>query len=167
LSWNDLLKRATIADTELEKLGLNPAKKFRVRRLTRDSSAILEYIAGYHQYEFCPSVRGSDSTHSSQRNANSDSVAKSREIIKLYQKLHSEHPHELLPLETSLPEELKFESRDKYRIILTMILSQRMGDLQLINCLVKLFSNYPNFESLRLLPGRTSAVCIGRRWFRL
>lgn len=38
LSWDDLLKRAIVADIQLEKLGLNPAKKFRILRLARDSS---------------------------------------------------------------------------------------------------------------------------------
>ena len=151
LSWDDLLKRAIAADLQLEKLGMNPAKKFRILRLAHNSPGMFEYIAGYHQYDFCPSFSSVDGNYRPQGNISSTSIATSRDIVNLYRTLYAEHPHHLLPLETSLPEELKFDYRDQYRIILTMILSQRMGDLQLINCLVKLFSRYPDFESLKPL----------------
>ena len=151
LTWDDLLNSAVAADTELQKVGVNPAKKFRRLRLAQNSSGMLDYVAGYHQYDFCPSSRDFHSDHPPQRKLSAVFILKSSDIVKLYHKLYAEHPHDLLPLETSLPKELKFDCRDQYRIILTMILSQRMGDLQLINCLVKLFSSYPDFESLKLL----------------
>ena len=138
LTWDDLLKSAIAADIQLEKLGLNPAKKFRVLRLAHDSAGMFQYIAGYYQYDFCPSFSGVDRNYRPQGNTSSTSLATNRDIVNLYRTLYAEHPHHLLPLETSLPKELKFDARDQYRIILTMILSQRMGDcslsIVLLNC---------------------------------
>jgi hypothetical protein len=61
------------------------------------------------------------------------------------------HPHELLPLESRLPRELHWEERDRYRIIMTMILSGGASDRRLSTCLGKVFKRYPNFESMRNL----------------
>jgi len=73
------------------------------------------------------------------------------DALNLYQKLNSEHPHHLLPLESSLPVELQYTSRDQYRIVLTMILSGGMSDYSLTRALKELFRRYPSFESLRNL----------------
>lgn len=74
-------------------------------------------------------------------------------LIREYHNLDSIHPHHLLRLETKLPSELRHESRDGYRIIMTMILSQRIDDKRLTEGLGTLFNNkmYPNFASLRYL----------------
>ena len=66
-----------------------------------------------------------------------------------YQKLYQMHPHHLLPLETALPAELQPESRDKYRIVMTMILAPGKGDKPLDRCLGKLFKRHPDFDSFR------------------
>ena len=72
-------------------------------------------------------------------------------LLDAYQRLDKMHPHELLPLERRLPLELRCEERDKYRIIMTMILSGGTTDKRLTTCLGKLFKRYPDFESLRNL----------------
>jgi hypothetical protein len=72
-------------------------------------------------------------------------------LLKVYRQLYERHPHNLLPLETALPEELGPEPRDKYRIIMTMILSGAKSDKRLATCLGKLFKRHPDFESLRNL----------------
>lgn len=70
-------------------------------------------------------------------------------LLDEYQRLYKEHPKDLLPLETELPDQLKCESRDPYRIIMTMILSQRIDDHSLSVSLGKLFSAHPAIGSLR------------------
>ena len=70
-------------------------------------------------------------------------------LLKLYRELFAEHPHDTLPLETSLPRELRFACRDQYRIIMTMILSGSMGDLQLTEALARLFSRRRSFNQFR------------------
>ncbi len=72
-------------------------------------------------------------------------------LLHCYHKILSEHPHGLLPLETSLPPELRPPARDPYRTALTMILSVRTSDLRLSLSLAKLFSRYPSFSSLQAL----------------
>jgi endonuclease III len=73
--------------------------------------------------------------------------------------VYGQHPHELLPLETSLPQELQYPARDHYRTVLTMILSVRMADIRLTRALGKLFSQYPDFPSLqRLSPQQIKRV---------
>jgi len=72
-------------------------------------------------------------------------------LLHVYRQLYERHPHNLLPLETALPEELRPECRDKYRIIMTMILSGAERDKRLTICLGKLFKRHPDFESLRNL----------------
>jgi endonuclease III len=72
-------------------------------------------------------------------------------LLSLWQGLSKVHLHKLLPLESALPVELRPESRDKYRTIMTMILSQGIGDRRLAQCLGPLFKEYPSFESLRSL----------------
>jgi endonuclease III len=71
-----------------------------------------------------------------------------KELLQCYRTLYTEHPHALLPLETALPEELQYPARDLYRTMLTMILSVRMADSRLALSLGKLFTGYPNFQSL-------------------
>ena len=70
-------------------------------------------------------------------------------LLKLYRELFAEHPHDTLPLETSLPREIRFACRDQYRIIMTMILSGSMGDLQLTEALARLFSRRRSFNQFR------------------
>src|SRR5919106_2314364 len=53
------------------------------------------------------------------------------ELLQCYCRLYNEHPHALLPLETALPAELQYPTRDRYRTVLTMILSVRMADVRL------------------------------------
>ncbi len=72
-------------------------------------------------------------------------------LLDAYRQLYKMHPHKLLPLETELPLELRCEERDKYRIIMTMILAGGIGDKRLATCLGQLFREYPSFESLRNL----------------
>ena len=72
------------------------------------------------------------------------------QLLEVYDWLDKKmHPHHLLPLETRLPEELKRESRDKYRIIMTMILSGLTLDKALTKSLSKLFKCYTDFQALR------------------
>jgi endonuclease III len=71
-----------------------------------------------------------------------------RQLVALYKKLHKHHPHDLLPLETTLPEKLSAKSRDVYRIILTMILSRGTNDKTLSKNLDQLFRKYKNFKNL-------------------
>ena len=71
-----------------------------------------------------------------------------KELLEAYHRLDSNHPHDLLLLETRLPQELQYQRRDGYRIIVTMILSQRIGDYRLSASLGELFGDYPALESL-------------------
>lgn len=72
-------------------------------------------------------------------------------LLDAYRRLDKRHPHELLPLERRLPPELRYEERDRYRIIMTMILSGSTTDKRLTICLGQLFKRYPDFESMRNL----------------
>ena len=81
---------------------------------------------------------------------NQDGPSK-KDLLEAYNQLHSNHPHYLLPLETKLPDELKCESRDRYRIIITMILAQANRDKPLTECLKLLFKRHPDFGSMRNL----------------
>lgn len=69
------------------------------------------------------------------------------QLSEAYHQLYKKHPHHLLRLETELPVELRPESRDTYRTIMTMILSQRTDDYSLSMSLGKLFSAYPAMDS--------------------
>jgi endonuclease III len=71
-----------------------------------------------------------------------------KELLEAYHRLDSNHQHDLLPLETRLPEELQYQRRDGYRIIMTMILSQRIDDYRLSVSLGRLFGDYPTLKSL-------------------
>lgn len=71
------------------------------------------------------------------------------ELLQCYHRLHNEHPHALLPLETALPAALQYPLRDRYRTVLTMILSVRMADVRLTQVLGKLFASYSDFHSLQ------------------
>jgi len=78
-----------------------------------------------------------------------------QELLKIYDQLDKEmHRHYLLPLETRLPCELRYESRDEYRITMTMILSQGTKDKPLAKSLSKLFKRITNFDALRGLKKR-------------
>jgi len=66
-------------------------------------------------------------------------------------RMHPDHSYHSLPLESALPAELRAEKRDKYRTIMTMILSQGMTDMRLAKSLGRLFKIHPDFESLRNL----------------
>lgn len=78
-------------------------------------------------------------------------------LLDAYWQLHRMHPQHLVRLESAspgqlpLPEELRHESRDKYRIVMTMILSPLKRDIQLAPCLGRLFKMHPGFDSLRNL----------------
>ena len=76
-------------------------------------------------------------------------MARAPDLLKLYRQLFAEHPHDTLPLETSLPPEFRFACRDQYRIIMTMILSGSMGDLQLTLALARLFNRRRSFSQFR------------------
>lgn len=69
-------------------------------------------------------------------------------LLAAYRKLYQMHLHHLLPLETELPAELQPESRDKYRITMTMILSGGMSDNRLARSLGKLFKRHVSLASL-------------------
>ena len=71
------------------------------------------------------------------------------ELLEAYHQLYKIHPHDLVSLEGELPAELRPESRDKYRVIMTMILSDRTWDYTLLMSLGKLFSDCPNMNSFR------------------
>lgn len=72
-------------------------------------------------------------------------------LLDAYRRLYKMHPKHLLSLETNLPCELQPHSRDRYRIIMTMILSERSNDYNLSKALGKLFQRYPDFGGLRSL----------------
>jgi len=72
-----------------------------------------------------------------------------KELLETYRQLYKTHPHDLLLLETQLPVGLRPESRDKYRIIIAMILSDRTWDYTLLMSLGKLFDECPNINSFK------------------
>jgi len=72
-----------------------------------------------------------------------------KELLEAYHRLDENHPHHLLSLETRLPHELRCEQRDQYRVIMMMILFQRIHEYNLSISLGRLFSAYPTLESLR------------------
>lgn len=72
-----------------------------------------------------------------------------QKLIQAYNDLYHIHPHHVLPLETDLPQALQHESREPYRIVMTMILSLSISDKRLSVALGHLFKRYPSFESLR------------------
>ena len=87
-----------------------------------------------------------------------DSSLPSRDaLVDAYWQLHRMHPQHLVRLESAspgqlpLPEELRHESRDKYRTIMTMTLSSGTSDKRLSQCLGGLFKMHPSFDSLRNL----------------
>ncbi len=80
-----------------------------------------------------------------------NSLPNKNSLLDAYRRLDKRHPHELLPLERRLPPELRCEERDKYRVVMTMILSGGTTDKRLTTCLGKLFKRYPDFESMRNL----------------
>lgn len=86
-----------------------------------------------------------------------------KELLEAYHRLDSNHPRHLLPLETRLPDELQYQRRDGYRLIMTMILSQRTDDYSLSVSLGKLFSAHPTLESLRGLTTWNAAKDLLRR----
>ena len=78
-------------------------------------------------------------------------------LLDAYRRLYDKHPHHRLRLENAsptqlaLPGELRHESRDKYRIVMTMILSPQKRDIRLAPCLGRLFKMHAGFDSLRNL----------------
>ncbi len=84
-------------------------------------------------------------------------------LLDAYRQLYKMHPHELLPLETELPPELRCEEREKYRIIVTMILSGSTSDKKLTTCLGKLFKSYPQFGSFRNLSEQAVERLLGKK----
>ncbi len=74
------------------------------------------------------------------------SIRKSKE---LYEQLFNDHPHDLLALETRLPSSLRYNQRDKYRTVITMILSQETSDWKLFRSLKGFFGKYPNVNDLQ------------------
>ncbi len=84
-------------------------------------------------------------------------------LLDAYHRLDSRHPHNLLPLETRLPDELRCELRDRYRIIMTMILAQARGDKPLTECLKLLFNTRPDFESMRNLQKHQIKPLLGNK----
>jgi len=85
------------------------------------------------------------------------------DLVKAYHELYQMHPHDLLPLEGALPIELRPKWRDGYRIVMTMILSGRKGDMSLGECLGQLFKRHPNFESLRNLGKHQIKQLLGKK----
>lgn len=83
-------------------------------------------------------------------------------LLHVYRQLYERHPHNLVPLETALPEELRPERRDTYRIVMTMILSGGERDKRLTTCLGKLFRGHPDFESLRNLDKKGVGELLGK-----
>lgn len=81
-----------------------------------------------------------------------------KDLLEAYLRLHSKHPHHLLPLESNLPDELQAHSRDPYRVIMTMILSERTDDYRLSKALGRLFRKYPDFEKLRDLSSKQQII---------
>ena len=79
-------------------------------------------------------------------------------LVHLYYELYDEHPHRLLPLETELPRKLQADSRDQYRIIMTMILSERSDDYKLSKALGRLFHICPDFNGLRFLSSKQQII---------
>ena len=90
------------------------------------------------------------------RNSGGSSFPDRKALVDAYWQFHNQtHRHDRLRLESAspgqppLPEELRHESRDKYRIVMTMILSPRKSDIQLAPCLGRFFKMHPSFDSLR------------------
>jgi len=78
-------------------------------------------------------------------------------LVDAYWRLYEKHPKHLLPLETELPGQLGWKSRDEYRIVMTMILFQRIDEYNLSVSLGRLFSAYPTIKSLRGLTSWNAA----------
>jgi len=153
LDWNQLLRRTIEADKELERAGINRPGGFRKHRKINNLAKMNTYIQrGFHKYKFYPR-RVIEVTNPKGRPLtfyNSTDPDRGA-LVNLYHNLYKDHPHHLLPLETKLPCELEVASRDQYRIVITMILSERSDDHSLSKCLGRLFHRYPGFENLRFL----------------
>jgi len=65
---------------------------------------------------------------------------------ELYNRLRNGHPSDILPLESQLPTILRYNQRDNYRTIVTMILSQGTDDWSLSRSLGKFFQKYRNID---------------------
>lgn len=70
-------------------------------------------------------------------------------LKELYGRLINYHPHDLLALESRLPSSLRCNQRDKYRTVITMILSQGTNDRKLSQSLGCFFGKYPNLNDLQ------------------
>ncbi len=153
LDWNQLLRRTIEADKELERVRANPAGVFRKHRKVNNLAGMNKYIQwGFHKCKFYPrrvmevtNPKGKALTFHNSTDPDRGT------LVSLYHNLYKDHPHHLLPLESELPYELEVASRDQYRIVITMILSERSNDYALSKCLGRLFHRYPDFENLRFL----------------
>jgi hypothetical protein len=87
----------------------------------------------------------------------------SQDLLEVYHWLDSRHPHNLLPLESRLPDELECKSRDQYRIIMTMILAQANKDKHLTECLKLLFKRHPDFKSMKNLQKHEIKRLLGKK----
>jgi hypothetical protein len=148
LDWDDLRRRTIEADEELERIGLNPAEVFRKHRENNNITGMNQYIGGFYKYPFCPSYSYESSSPENKTLAfytppdpDTDS------LVSLYRELRAGHKRNLLLLETELSGELQPRSRDQYRIIMTMILSQRTSDYELSVALGRLFWDCPDMNS--------------------
>jgi hypothetical protein len=152
LDWGDLQRRTIEADKELERIGLNPAKVFRKHRKNNNVPGMNQYIGGFYRYPFCPSYSDKNWGPQDKPLAFHTSTNPDRDtLVTLYHELKDEHPGDLLPLETELPSELQRHSRDQFRTVLTMILSERSNDHNLSKALGRLFQRYPDFGALQFL----------------
>ena len=153
LEWNQLLRRTIEADKELERAGINRPGGFRKHRKVNNLAKMNKYIQrGFHKYKFYPRHVMKVTNPKGKALAFQYPLKPDKNtLVNLYNNLYKEHPHHLLPLDTELPNELDVASRDQYRIILTMVLSERRDDYTLSTSLWRFFQKYPSFESLRSL----------------
>lgn len=85
-------------------------------------------------------------------------------LLNAYWRLYHTHPKYVLRLETELPYQLRRESRDEYRIIVTMILSEETADYDLSIALGKFFSDHPDMDSLKRLGSWDEARSLLKRY---
>lgn len=72
-------------------------------------------------------------------------------LLHAYRGLCQIHPHNLLCLETELPTELQYATREPHRVIITMGLSQRTSDYNLSVALARLFQAHPDMSGFKKL----------------
>ncbi len=94
----------------------------------------------------------------------STDIPSSEQLRNLYYELKKKHLSYLLPLESELPDCLKYNNRDEYRTTITMILSEQMSDYELSAALGPFFRDYPNLASLRHIMNSQEAKKILRKY---